>query len=308
MRERFVTMTRTLVLLFLLVSLVLPIFSYADDAASTEKQAASQAATSYEEPKLNLLSWLTNIPGDWVAASKTIFSKESITPFLWVVGSTAVLMNQDYELYIPLKKAYQRDKTFYDASNFGWEVGKGGSEIALGGGFLLSGIIWKNHKAVRTASQIAEVVLATGVTTQVLKHMTGRESPSVAISPKTGMWRFFLSPKTYSHRVSAHDAYPSGHLATTIATANVIMNNYPDQKWIPYVAYPVIGFVAVSMVSTGGHWWSDYPLSIFLGYHMAKAVTRHNPEMQSKAEMKQGQFDIAPVKNGLAMTYTKLIF
>lgn len=307
-------MTCRIALLFLLFVFNFPPIVFAeeskqDDAAqSTATVAAPTSEVSYEEPKLNVFSWLTNIPGDWVAASKTIFSKSSVTPFLWVVGSTAVLMNQDYELYIPLKKAYQNSKTFYDVSNIGWDVGKGGSEIALGGGFLLSGIIFGNHKAVRTASQIAEVVLATGVTTQVLKHMTGRESPSVAISPKTGMWRFFLSPKTYSHRVSAHDAFPSGHLATTTATANVIAMNYPDQTWIPYVSYPVIGYVAVSMVATGGHWWSDYPLSIFLGYHMAKAVTRNNPERQKPEDIKQGQFDILPTQGGLAMTYSKLIF
>jgi hypothetical protein len=56
----------------------------------------------------------------------------------------------------------------------------------------------------------------------------------------------------------------------------VIQLNYPEYTWIPYVAYPVVGFVMVSMVATNGHWWSDYPLSLMLAYHFANAVTRGN--------------------------------
>lgn len=253
--------------------------AYAEEtSASTPSPSAPAPAAEMpqEDPPLGVFTFLTKIPGDYAAVGRSLFSKETITPFLWVVGSTAVLIKYDYELWQPFSEYHSKKTTFHDATEFGWNVGKGGFQFGIAGAFLLYGASFGDHRALRTASQIVEVVIATGITTQVLKHIAGRESPNVITDKRTGHWQWFPNPGKYARRVSKYDAYPSGHIATTFATARVIETNYPEMKWIPYVSYPIVAFVGLSMVATNGHWWSDYPLSLLLGYHFAKAVTRGN--------------------------------
>lgn len=265
------------ILFALMISLV-PACVFAEEAEPAA-QAAAQAERERipeEDPPLGVFTFLTKIPGDYVAVANSLFARDQLMPWLSVVGSTAVLIKYDYETWQPFSKEHAKKGFAFDATEFGWNVGKGGFQFAIAGGFLLYGAAFGNHRALRTASQIVEVVIATGITTQVLKHIAGRESPNVATSTRTGEWHWFPNPVKYSKRVSAYDAFPSGHIATTLATTNVIISNYPEEKWIPYVGYPIVAFVGVSMVATNGHWWSDYPLSLLLGYHFAKAVTRGN--------------------------------
>ncbi len=100
---------------------------------------------------------------------------------------------------------------------------------------------------------------------QVLKHVTGRETPNTASTP-TGVWRFFPNQSEYHKHVSTYDAFPSGHVTTTLAAVIVIAENYPEVWWIRPVGYVLTGLVAWGMVGTGIHWYSDYPLSVALGY------------------------------------------
>ena len=261
-----------------LVTGMVPARSGAADPAPppVSSNHVSATAPAEEDPPLGVFSFVTKIPGDFAASAGTLFARDSLVPWLVVAGSTAGLMKYDYELWKPFHDWHETNKGFHDVTEFGWNVGKGGFQFGIAGGFLAFGAIWGNHRALRTASQIVEVVLVAGITTQVLKHIAGRESPNVATTTQTGAWHWFPNPAKYSRRVSAFDAFPSGHIATTFGTARVIELNYPEYHWIPYVTYPIVGFVMVSMVGTNGHWWSDYPLSLLLSYHFANAVTRGN--------------------------------
>lgn len=154
-------------------------------------------------------------------------------------------------------------------------MGQGWFQFGLAGAFALHGLVDQNNTSLQTASQTVEVILACGAVIQVLKHITGRETPILATSP-TGIWRFFPNQFAYHKEIPKYDAFPTGHLATATATLTVIMENYPDQKWIPYVGYPAIACIGVAMVGQGIHWWSDYPLGIVLGYSFGKIVSDRN--------------------------------
>jgi hypothetical protein len=263
-------------LVFALLALSAP--ARAEDPSTS----ASTTAAAEEDPPLGVFTFLTKIPGDYAASAKTLTSRDALVPWLVVAGTTAGLMKYDYETWQPFHDWHYKNKGFHDVTEFGWNVGKGGFQFGIAGGFLAYGALFGKHRALRTASQIVEVVLVAGITTQVLKHIAGRESPNVATDVQTGRWHWFPNPVKYSKRVSAYDAFPSGHIATTFATARVIQLNYPEYTWIPYVTYPIVGFVAVSMVATNGHWWSDYPLSLLLAWHFANAVTRGNGPIEEK--------------------------
>lgn len=302
-----------------LFALVLSAFSLPADAVEGSSPAPSTNSAApglmqgsqatpqspEEDPPLGVFTFLTKIPGDYAAAARTLFSRDSLVPWAVVAGSTAGLMKYDYELWQPFHEKHRTDPGFHKLTEFGWNVGKGGFQFGIAGGFLAYGAIFGKHRALRTASQIVEVVLVSGITTQVLKHITGRESPNVATDVQTGRWHWFPNPAKYSRRVSAYDAFPSGHITTTFATARVIELNYPEYPWIPYVSYPIVGFVALSMVATNGHWWSDYPLSLMLAYHFSNAVTRGN-KPPAKDEATAWHFDpFVPVPGAVGALLSK---
>ena len=67
-------------------------------------------------------------------------------------------------------------------------------------------------------------------------------------------------------------------LALVLATLTVIAENYPEQKWIRWVGYPMLGALTIGMVAQGIHWWSDYPLSIALGYSFGMLLAHRDDE------------------------------
>jgi membrane-associated phospholipid phosphatase len=119
---------------------------------------------------------------------------------------------------------------------------------------------------------VTEVILAAGTVVQILKHSTGRESPFVATKP-TGRWDFFPNQIEYHKKIPHYDAYPSGHVCTALATLTVIMENYPEATWLPYVGYPAVTWLAISMVGQGIHWVSDYPVSVAIGFGFGQIVS-----------------------------------
>jgi hypothetical protein len=167
--------------------------------------------------------------------------------------------------YTPSKHFFESSERTGYWSNFAAEIGDGRTQFGVGGAFAAYGLLFGDQKALRTGSQIVEVVLGAGAVIQVLKHITGRESPFVRSSP-TGIWKFFPDQLQYHKHVPAYDAFPSGHICTSMATVIVIAENYPEVKWIRPLGYLFCTFIGVGMANNGIHWYSDYPLGIFIGY------------------------------------------
>ncbi|MFN8582544.1 MAG: phosphatase PAP2 family protein [Gemmatimonadaceae bacterium] len=153
-------------------------------------------------------------------------------------------------------------------------LGDGAVSLGVAGGFMAVGA-WKNdNRASRTASQITESLLAAGTFTQVIKHMTGRQTPSEATVAR-GRWNWFPSWSEYNANVPGHDAFPSGHLAVATATVEVIAQNYPEKRLVRPVGYSLLTALSFAMVNNGVHWASDYPLAIAIGRTVAtQAVSR----------------------------------
>src|SRR6185369_7632344 len=112
-----------------------------------------------------------------------------------------------------------------------YQIGEGGSSMLLAGGIWIYGKFAKDYRAVATASDLAETFVTMGVTTQILKRISGRESPFVA-TVQGGRWKPFPSFADFQRNTPLYDAFPSGHLATLTATITVLCHNYPEKKWI----------------------------------------------------------------------------
>ncbi|MBL0745257.1 phosphatase PAP2 family protein [Chryseolinea lacunae] len=167
-----------------------------------------------------------------------------------------------------------------------YSIGEGFTSVAISGGLWVYGKIKRDRRSVSTASQILQVQFTVGVLTQAIKRITGRESPFMATSP-TGVWRPLPGFKEFTNNTPKYDAFPSGHIATMMATVTVLADNYPEKRWIRPVGYTLMTLVGAAMVNNGVHWVSDYPLAIGIGYVCAKATVKMNRLVQYRPERRR---------------------
>jgi membrane-associated phospholipid phosphatase len=236
---------------------------------------------------------ILNLPEDWAAWGKNVFNERNLPFFIGLSAVTYTALKADYQTWHPVKKLYDKNNFFRSTSETFAFVGDGKFQFGLSAGFAAYGFIFKNNKALKTAAQIAEVIFACGAAVQLLKHLTGRERPEAA-TVQTGKWSLLPNQIEYHKKIPSFDAFPSGHLATATATLVVIINNYPEQTWLKYVGYPVLGLVSVGLVAKGMHWWSDFPLALALGYSFADVITS---KKKIKSKMDKEYIDLIPDLN-----------
>jgi membrane-associated phospholipid phosphatase len=245
-------------------------------------------------PGLQWFDMFKNIPNDWARYSSITLTTEKIPAMIGMTAVTVALIVSDDATWKVSDSWYKNSNVVHTASDiFEW-WGDGRTQFGLAAGFAAYGFAAGDQRALRTASQTTETILACGVVIQVLKHITGRESPKVSTEPG-GAWRFFPNQIEYHRHVPHYDAYPSGHVATALATVVVIGENYPEITWIKPVGYTLTGLLAVAMVTTGIHWYSDYPLAIALGYSFGMLAA--HPEFTGSDPAKGGngtRLSVAP--------------
>lgn len=215
------------------------------------------------------LQWYTmfqRIPGDWVTYANRTFREDKIPEIAAMTALTAFAIWTDQPVWEASDRWYKSSRFVKDISDFGVYVGDGKPQFGLAAAFGAYGFLADDHRALRTASQIVETILACGIVIQTLKHITGRESPFVS-TRINGRWVFFPNQIDYHKKVPYYDAFPSGHIATALATLTVVLENYPEWKpWLKPLGYGLVALVGIGLSNTGIHWWSDFPLGLALGY------------------------------------------
>ncbi len=154
-------------------------------------------------------------------------------------------------------------------------LGDGWTHLSIACGFWAYGGLARDNRALQTSSQLGEAILSTGLAVQTLKRLTGRQSPYVTDGTGRGEWTLFPSYSLYQSHVPNFDAFPTGHLATAMATVTVIADNYPEKHFVRPVGYGLMGLLGFAMLNNGVHWASDYPVGIALGYAFAKIAVRN---------------------------------
>lgn len=223
-----------------------------------------------------VLDMLVNVPGDWVSAGSVVVESQTL-PYIAGVGvMTGLLLATDKQTNGFSKRIMASSPAVGSASRACVRLGDGKTHLAIAAGFALYGLIKDDSRSIRTGSQTVEALLACGIAVQALKRVTGRESPQAATGDR-GIWHFFPNLRAYQQHQSRYYAFPSGHIATTMATVTVIAENYPEISWIRPVGYSLVGCLGVSLVNVGYHWYSDLPLGIAMGY-MFGMVAAHRED------------------------------
>jgi membrane-associated phospholipid phosphatase len=235
----------------------------------------------------SLPSWysmFSKIPDDFSRFGSLTVSSQSIPTIASLGLLTISLMETDHRSYRATRHIYRESDTFHEFSDYAVALGDGRLHAGIAAAFAGYGLIANDSRALRVASQTVEAFLATGITVQLLKRITGRESP-ICATRNYGRWKFFPHPSAYEKNQPSYYAYPSGHISTAMATLTVIAENYPNQTWIKPVGYTMIGALGVGLVAKGMHWYSDLPLGLALGYIFGKtAVSPGRSEISESSD------------------------
>jgi membrane-associated phospholipid phosphatase len=177
-------------------------------------------------------------------------------------------------------------------------LGEGWPSILIASGFYGYGLVANDYRALQTTSQLAEMFFTLAIATQFLKRVTGRQSPFRATQPG-GVWHPFTPPAIYQNNVSYYDAFPSGHMATAMATVTILAGNYPDNKFIKPVGYTLMGLLGYSMLNNGVHWLSDYPFAIAIGYTCGRiALSRGSQKILKPGTESGSSRSLTPIYMG----------
>lgn len=274
--------------------------------------------------------FVTNVPSDLAKFGKTVVAKKNLSKLGLLVGATALIVafdqplldaSQQFGRFINLdpERKFTRAISF-NIGNFEvpvldvprnlnsafYFIGEGWPSILVAGSFYGYGIFTNDYRARQTSSQLAEMFFTLAITTQVLKRMTGRQSPFNSTSPG-GEWHPFTNLATYQADVSNYDAFPSGHLATIMATVTILAGNYPSSKFIKPVGYSIMGLLGYAMMNNGVHWAGDYPIAIAIGYTCGKiALSRGQKTIHKKTMLSGYKSSVMPLffgHSGYGLSY-----
>lgn len=247
------------------------------------------------EYKPGLTKHLSKIPVDISQLALSPFQKNNWIAVSGITAATIVMVKNDQQITNWVIKASDKaglspNTSYKDIVKFGktrilkvpqnvntalYQIGEGGTTMMLASGLWIAGKLQNNPRDIQTAYDLTETFVGSGIVSQVIKRVSGRESPFKATVPG-GRWRPFPSFSTYQNNTSSYDAFPSGHLTTLTATFTVLHYNYPEKKWIAPLGAALLAMSSWAMINTEVHWISDYPLALACGYITGKAAAmRH---------------------------------
>ncbi|REC50000.1 phosphatase PAP2 family protein [Chryseobacterium pennipullorum] len=252
----------------------------------------------YAKPKL--LDFVTKLPRNFIDTNKNFVSQDHAYYLGGAVAATLILLPFDQKLTDNSRELGERwgmdkDNNYTklagvvkipkDIGSTLYLIGNGSTVVLLGIGFGAYGLLKNDYRAQATASGLMESLILSGVFTQTIKRITGRESPFIAeeYGHKGGAWNPFPSFAAYGKNTSNYDAMPSGHLTTFMAGLTVIADNYPDAIWIKPVGYTLAGALAFQMMQSKVHWASDYPLALLMGYFIGKTISKSRYTISNSA-------------------------
>jgi hypothetical protein len=287
-------------------TLVVPV---SDSTKAVKMQAYPVGDKIFAYQKPPYFGFVTKLPRTFVNITKETLNKKSL-PTLGVIAASSLALIacdqkitdgvQQFSNYIGLdsERKYKTEISFnvgslkinayelpQNLNSVLYSVGEGSTSILICGGLLTYGKITNDYRSRSTASQIMQAQLAVGVIAQLLKRVSGRQTAFYS-TQSGGVWHPFVNWGVYQKNVSHYDAFPSGHLATMMATLIVIADNYPEKKWIKPLGYTLMALTGFAMINNGVHWAGDYPLGLGIGYICGKVAIKMNRAVFNKPTRK----------------------
>ena len=271
-----------------------------DSLSASPKEVIEKTAQTYHfadgssRTYKNTRFWqvINTLPKDFIDVNKDFVAKDHAYYLGGALVSTALLIPVDQKI-TDESRNFAQGLGLSSSNKYGkfgpltnipqnigagfYLVGNGTTVILMSAGFVTYGLLKDDYRAKATASELIESLALSGVFVQTIKRITGRESPFIARANGNsgGDWDPFPSFRAYAQRTPSYDAIPSGHLTTIVAGLTVVIENYPEYKWIKPVGYAAITGMCFQMLQSEVHWASDYPIAILMGYFIGKTVAKN---------------------------------
>lgn len=271
---------------------------------SQEYKLTDGTTRSYPKPKF--FEIITKTPRDFINTNVSFITKDHAWYLGGAIASTALLVPADQQITdycrdlserngLISANRYAQKGPFKIPENIGagfYLLGNGSTIILLGVGFASYGLLKNDYRAQATASELMESLILSGVFSQTIKRMTGRESPFIAKENghPGGEWNPFPSFSAYATQTPHYDAMPSGHLMTIMAGMTIITTNYPEYKWVKPIGYALLAGLSFQMVQSEVHWTSDYPMALFMGYFIGKTIAKNRFKETKKDETTEKKY------------------
>jgi len=287
-----------------------------NETAPSNQQIYRISHETYNYPKPEMFDFLTTLPSNGKEYVSRAFgtSKEHMKAYAGIFFSTAFLLKFDEQIKRDFQTigrkvglgngegsvgtlkigSFKLMRRPGDLGSFFYFLGDGWTTIFLSAGFYTASKMTDDIRAYSVSHQLMQGLLLTGISTQIVKRITGRESPNRASRPG-GDIRPFPSFAEYQKNTAGYDAFPSGHLATLMTSYMIIAENYAEYTWIKPVGITALSLLAYQMVNNSVHWISDYPLSIGIGYVLGKTIVDRHREKLSPQTSNRSDLEIYPM-------------
>lgn len=265
---------------------------------------------TYQRP--TAFGWFKRGITNLVPFTRNAFAEDNYGNLALIAASSAVLIYYDQQIYDSVSAFGKRhgisqnskgSSAFElpeDAGNLMYFIGDGRVPLTISGVMLGMGYYQDDLRMMSTASQLVESLVTCGIVTQIIKQLTGRETPA-ARTRDGGAWHGFVGPREYLKNRTSYDAFPSGHLATTVAATTVLAENYYEHRTAIYATGAVLStLLSFQMINNGVHWAGDYPLAIGIGYSIGKLVAANNRNVSEKEDNAM-RFFIVPAGDALTV-------
>ncbi len=262
---------------------------------------------SFRSPKGYFPSLVHNF-GEQITAPFHFTAKEWIITGS-VIGVTALLIHEDGQIHhwaVPLKQEHSWiNSASPQVTKFGTSYG-----VITVCSFGVLSAIFKNEKGVQTSLLATQAMITSGVWTQLLKQITGRERPNDSYTSNTSSGGQWFGPLAsydedleIKHPNSYFNSFPSGHTSMAFSIATVFATQYKDKPIIPIISYSAATLVGVSRLTENRHWSSDVFAGAVLGYFCGKQVVRHfnythRSNSDSVSSPSLPKYNISLIQNG----------
>lgn len=148
------------------------------------------------------------------------------------------------------------------------EFGRGSTLLAVTGGFLASGMLFRD-KEIETAKMLIEASVLTQGYSSLLKRAVGRERPGADGARSFDPW-------------STEFSMPSGEVANAFTVAAVVAEQYPNWP-VRLFSYGLAATIGVGRIATDDHWMSDAFVGAALGTFVGRSVAYFHKERARRA-------------------------
>ena len=252
-------------------------------ACATTPQLRATAAPRIEESKPT--------PLDDVASNLVdAFSGWNVAFYAGAIAGTSVLAlsGADHELHVRFHRHIE---------NSAW------NETANVAGYMLpllsapmiwtAGLATNDRTLIGAGSAALQALVITIATTGALKFTVGRPFPLLQDEEDHPDHAHSFSP--FQNGIGS---WPSGHTAGTISIAAALTAYAPEQRWIPFVGYPLAVGIGLGMVDRGSHWMSDLVSGTLIGHAIGYSVGKNFRKRVRGARTVPDSFEVVPFSGG----------